>query len=321
MGLAVATSAQYEDAVRRLFPLGEYWDAQFADGQSDAALFAKAKISELRRFRERMNAMLDESKQETTNELIAEWERVLLDGEFPNLDINQRRLQLKSKNNLRLNRTELQKAAAMFGMNIKDVRLPYRPRFFGFAKFGQERHGSFTAFSVVLITATEAGLEAKYWQEIKNELERRRFARTHFALDRLAYFPVYKQRETVYRALRQGCFGYGRFARNALAPFPAEAARQLAAERLDAKRITKVFFGQSRLALFSRRFAPSLVLDRDFFGAYIADILQKANFNKRFERALLDYRLARAKPYHEFEAAIGAKLLANQIAIFHYEGE
>ncbi|GMO55140.1 MAG: hypothetical protein Pg6C_20910 [Treponemataceae bacterium] len=321
MGIAAASEAQYEDAVRRLFPQGAYWDAQFADAQSDAALFAKAKAAELKRFMERRSALLDESIQDTTRELIADWERVYLDAEFPHLDLARRRLQLKSKNDLRLNRAELQKTAAAFGLNVKDVRLPYRPRFFGFAKFALERLGSFTTFSVVKITATEDALELTHWQIIKAEMERRRFARVRFGLNRLAYFPIYKRREIIYRKLRRGCFGYGRFAQNTLTPFLVAAARQTAAARLDARRVTKLFFGQSRLVFFAGRFDPRLALGRDYFGAYTADILQTANFNKRFERSLLDGYFSRASPYHEFEQAIRNKLFANQIPIFYYEGE
>jgi uncharacterized protein YmfQ (DUF2313 family) len=96
MGVTAADAARYENAVRRLFPQGEYWDAQFADAQSDVSLFARAKAAELARFIERKNALLGESNAETTTELIADWERVYLDEIYPGLDINQRRLQLKS---------------------------------------------------------------------------------------------------------------------------------------------------------------------------------------------------------------------------------
>ena len=190
MGIAAASKAQYKNAVRKLFPQGDYWEEQFADPESDASLFAEAKAAELIRFRERMGALLDESKPESTAELIAEWERVLLDGVFSGLGINQRRYLLKSRENLNLNRAVLQKTAAMFGLNIKDVTIPYRPRCFGFAKFGQERLGGILTFFVLRIVAAEAGLEAKYRPIIKTEWEMGGFARMRFALDRLAFYPV-----------------------------------------------------------------------------------------------------------------------------------
>jgi hypothetical protein len=190
MGMIAASKAQYENAIRKLFPQGGYWEGQFADPESDASLFIKAKAAELKRFRERMGALLDESMPESTTELISDWERVLLDSVFSNLDLNQRRLQLRTRDGLRLNRAELQKIAAMFGLNIQDVAIPYRPRCFGFAKFGQERVGSILTFSVLRIVVTEAGLEAKHWPAIKAELDKCRFARMRYALDRMAYCPI-----------------------------------------------------------------------------------------------------------------------------------
>jgi len=321
MGIVATSKAQYENAIIKLFPQGEYWDKQFADPESDVSLFAKSKANELIKYRERMSTLFDESNPENTTELIADWERVYLNGIFPNLSITQRRLQLKSRNDLSLNRAELQKIAEMFGLNIQDVIIPYRPRFFGFAKFAQERLGSFLTFSFLRIVVTEAGLEAKYWQVIKEEIDVCRFARMRFAFDRMAYYPINKMREIVYRKIRRGCFGYGRFAYYRLIPFPMDKARQLIEKRLDAGRITKLSFGQSRLFLFSHRFDPCIVLDYDFLGKYIADILRAANFYKRFERALLDEYLIRVKPYYEFEEAIRNKLLANQITNFYYGGE
>jgi len=169
MGLAAASKERYESAIKKLFPQGGYWDEQFADPESDTSLFVKAKAAELKRFRERMAALLDEGKPESTTELIDGWERVLLNEVFPNLDINQRRLQLQSKNDLKLNRAELQKTAAMFGLNIEDATVPYRPRCFGFAKFGQERIGSFLSFFVVRIAVAEAGIDVS--QSAKAEFE------------------------------------------------------------------------------------------------------------------------------------------------------
>jgi hypothetical protein len=86
--------------------------------------------------------------------------------------------------------------------------------------------------------------------------------RLYFGRDRLAHYPVYKMREMVYRGLRRGCFGYGRFAYFRLTAFPLDEARRLVGERLALGRITRLRFGQSRLALFSRRFDPRIVFDR-----------------------------------------------------------
>jgi uncharacterized protein YmfQ (DUF2313 family) len=245
MGLTVAPGERYESAIKKLFPQGTYWDEQFADPASDVSLFAKAKLDALIRFRTRMGNLLDEGKTETAEELIADWERVLLDTLNAGKPVTERRLLLKSRENDSLNHAELQKIADIFGLYIKDIIFPHRPRFFGFAKLAQERIGSFTAFSVLKITATEDALELKHWQIIKAEMERHRFAGVHFGQERLAYFPAYKRREIVYRKLRRGCFGHGRFAQNTLAPFPIDEARQTALARLGAKRITNFFSGKA----------------------------------------------------------------------------
>jgi hypothetical protein len=321
MGITVAAKSQYESAIKKLFPHGAYWDEQFSDPASDVSIFIKAKADELIRFRGRMSSLYNESHPETTDELIEDWERVLLGESNIGKMLAERRLLLKSKEDNYLNRAALEKTANMFGLNIQDITFPYRPRFFGFAKFAQERNGSFLTFSILRIAATEPGLEAKHWQTIKAELELCRFARMRFAFDRMAYYPISKAREIVYRKIRRGCFGYGRFAYNRLAPFPMDGVRRLTEERLGVGRFTKLFFGRSRLLFFSCRFDPCIVLDCDFFSGYTAGILRAANFFKRFERALLDGYFARVKPYNEFEEAIRNKLLANQIPIFHYGGE
>jgi hypothetical protein len=318
--VGLTAGARYERAVKKLFPQGEYWDKQFSDPASDVSLFVTAKLDALIRFRTRMGNLLDESRPETAGELIADWERVLLNTLNSGKPLAERRLLLKEKENDCLSRSELQKTAELYGFTIKNTGFPCRPGFFGFSKFALERLGGFTTFFVLKISAAADGLELKQGQAIKAGLDRYKFARLHFALDRIAYFPVYKRREIVYRKLRRGCFGYGRFAHNTLVPFPAGKARQTVLTRLGAKRITKLFFGQSRLAFFAGRFDPQVVLDRDFLGAYIAGILQEANFNKRFERALLDEYFTRESPYHEFEQAVRNKLLASHIPIFYYEG-
>jgi uncharacterized protein YmfQ (DUF2313 family) len=171
--MGIASSAQYTAAIKKLFPKGDYWDAQFADPESDASLFVQSKTTELKRFRARMNALLDESKPESTTELIEEWERILLNELHIGKTLAERRLILKSEEDSRLNRAALQKLAEMFGLNIQDVTIPYRPRCFGFALFGQERIGSFLTFFVLLITVTRVELEtntAKFEEAIRDRL-------------------------------------------------------------------------------------------------------------------------------------------------------
>jgi len=220
MGIIAAKKAQYENAIRKLFPQGAYWDEQFSDPGSDVSIFIKAKADELIRFKGRMSDLYNESHLETTEELIDDWERVLLDESNIGKTLDDRRQLLKSKEDNCLNRAILKKIAEIFELNILDITIPYRPRFFGFAQFARERLGSFTTFSVLRIVATEAGIEAKHWQMIKTELEECRFFRIRFAHKRMAYYPINKMREIVCRKISRGCFGYGRFAYNRLTPFP-----------------------------------------------------------------------------------------------------
>jgi uncharacterized protein YmfQ (DUF2313 family) len=184
MGINVASEAKYESAIQKLFPQGEYWDKQFADTESDTSLFVKVKIQELVKFRGRIKALQSESLIEKTEELIAEWERVLLNDTFPNMELNARRMQLKSKQDIKLNRAELQKAAGIYGLTITAVTFPYRPGFFGFSCFGRERMASPAAFSFLRITSTHNNINQAWWSELKTENAPKQIGRTRFGIDR-----------------------------------------------------------------------------------------------------------------------------------------
>ena len=134
--MGVAAAADYAAAFRKLFPPGDYWEQQFADPESDVSLFCTAKLPEFIRFRERVAALQSESYTGTTEELIAEWERVLLGAVFPGLGLDLRRWQLQSIWNTRLNRAELRKAACRYDLAISYVRFPYRPGFCGHSPCG-----------------------------------------------------------------------------------------------------------------------------------------------------------------------------------------
>ena len=206
--MGVASPAEYETAVRKLFPQGEYWDRQLADPESDVSLFCKAKIPELVNFRRRMEALQGESFPETTTELIADWERVLLDSVFPKLGLVQRRLQLSSMWYVRLNRAALQKIAEIYELTIADVYFPYRPGFFGFSSFGNSYIGNPATFSVLFLIVQQEGFRQKSWALIKPDYPAKGFGRMHFGIDRLVYFPVYQLRLYVYAKLRESAFGF-----------------------------------------------------------------------------------------------------------------
>ena len=156
MGIAVAAKKQYEHAIKKLFPQGDYWEEQFADPESDVSLFAKAKTDELIRIRSRMRRLYSESHIETSEELITDWERVLLDELNTGQSLTARRELLKSKEGYYLNRYEIQKIAALFGFNIIDIYF-YRPAFFGFSRFGVDRIASPAYWHVIYVSVDTCG--------------------------------------------------------------------------------------------------------------------------------------------------------------------
>lgn len=64
----------YRDAVRGLYPVGEWWDKQFADSSSDLSRYVNALSREVHRVQERAAALLDEAYPDRTTELLAEYE-------------------------------------------------------------------------------------------------------------------------------------------------------------------------------------------------------------------------------------------------------
>jgi uncharacterized protein YmfQ (DUF2313 family) len=170
--MKTASAGQYEKSLRKLFPLGEYWDKQFADPQSDCALFCRAKSLELARFRGRMDALLDESTPQTTTELVGDWERVLLNQAYPKLDLDTRREQLQAKRDSKVSPAALDEIAAKYGVTISAIAFPFRPAFFGFSGFGIDRIASPAAFSVLFIYCVmpDTGVKETFEAEITSRL-------------------------------------------------------------------------------------------------------------------------------------------------------
>jgi hypothetical protein len=241
----VAGHAEYESAIKKLFPQGAYWDAQFADAESGASLFAKAKLDGLVSFRERMDALVKESVIETTDELIAEWERVLLGYVTAELPLNERRLLLKSKRDVKLDRSELQKTAAMFGLTLLDVSFPFRPAFFGHSYFNTSTIGSPVTFSVLLITAGRG--KSDFWELIKAEYPAKRFTRLRFGHGRLAYFPLRQLRLNVNRKLRESAFAFNKAGIERLFPSPSREYKTIAEARNRASSAGFMKCGSARL--------------------------------------------------------------------------
>ena len=275
--MGIASAAEYESAIRKLFPKGEYWDRQFADPESDVSLFCKAKAPELFRFRQRMQALQDESYPETTEELIADWERVLLDSVLPSLSLTQRRLQLSSMWNLRLNRAELQKIATAYGLVIADVHFPYRPGFFGFSRFGNSYIGSPVTWSVLYLIVQQQDFRQKSWALIKPDYPAKKFGRMRFGIDRLVYFPIYQLRLYIYAKLRESAFGFLKCGKNRVFPL---AAGFDAAEFLQSIQ----FF-----ARFERALINYMLIEKQPF--------------KDFEQAVINILLANHIPYFFYNEA------------------
>jgi hypothetical protein len=94
----------------------------------------------------------------------------------------ERRLFLALNDTSKLNRTELQKIAVMYGLTILDITFPYHPAFFGHACFNSSFLGGPAAFSVLLITA---GRDRGELYALFSEQQ----CTMRFGLDRLAWSP------------------------------------------------------------------------------------------------------------------------------------
>jgi len=149
--MGINNPEQYESSFRKLFPQGDYWEKQFADPESDVSLFCRAKLPEFIRFRSRMDSLRNESKPQSSVELLDDWERILNGAVLRWLDIKQRQLLLTPKNKNQITRCDVQKIADIFGFDITDVRHPYSPAFFGFNYFGIDRIASPAAWQVIHI--------------------------------------------------------------------------------------------------------------------------------------------------------------------------
>jgi hypothetical protein len=196
VGIAVASRAQYESSIKKLFPQGAYWEEQFADPGSDVSLFVKAKLDEFIRFRERMSQLQNESRIETTDELISDWERTLLGKITYGKTLVDRRLFLSTaQEGDKLTRAELQKTAETHGMSIANITFPYRPAFFGHARFNTSFFSGPVCFSVLLITASHPKVDFKALFVV------RQFGSTRFGQDRLSWplsFPNFENVFTNY---------------------------------------------------------------------------------------------------------------------------
>jgi hypothetical protein len=167
MGLAIASRAQYENAIKKLFPQGDYWDEQFADPTSDVSLFCQAKAEEMFRFRGRMANLQSESVVSTAEETLADWERVLKGTITTGLEPDDRRALLMAQDDEKINLSSIQIIGKIYGWDITKITFPLRPAFFGFSHFGHDRIAGPAAFSAINIYVAGGEETARSFMENK----------------------------------------------------------------------------------------------------------------------------------------------------------
>ena len=166
------TQDDYAAAIRKLFPLGVYWDAQFDDPERDLSQWVEAQAEELYRFKSRFPRLMQEATPKTADTTIDDWERVLLGAVYPHLPLALRRQSLLLKRRGCINRSVLQEMALLYTATIKRAYYPYRSAFFGHTRIGINRICSPASFSVYFIEAEiqSPSLKADFEQMVKGAL-------------------------------------------------------------------------------------------------------------------------------------------------------
>ena len=144
---------EYAAAIKKLFPQGAYWDAQFDNPESDLSQWVKAMAEELYHFRSRFADLIAESTPKTAKNTLDDWERVLLGAVNPSLPPELRRSLLLARRRGHIDRTVLQEIAALYGAKIRRVYFPYKSAFCGHTRAGINRMCSPASFSTVFIEA------------------------------------------------------------------------------------------------------------------------------------------------------------------------
>jgi len=174
MDIKIAEEKDYIGAIRDLFPKGEYWERQFTDPKSDVNLFCKAKAQKIINFRRRMNDLLMESKITTSDETIADWERVIMGYTSEQLPLSSRKNILGIKTNTIINRLIISETARKYGLILIDIVFPFKPSFFGFSKFGHSLFSRPAFYSFFyIITTSESDVDAETLKNYEQDVEER----------------------------------------------------------------------------------------------------------------------------------------------------
>lgn len=163
----VHNTTEYKEAIRKLFPYGVYWDAQFDDPESDLSKWIEEQAEELYRFKNRFPFLIQEATPKTADTMIDDWERVLLGAVYTDLPLDLRRKLLLTKRRGHINLSVLEEVAGLYAAKIKRVYYPYRSAFFGHTRIGINRMCTPASFSVLFIKA-----------EIENPASKAEFERT-----------------------------------------------------------------------------------------------------------------------------------------------
>jgi len=100
-----------------------------------------------------MEALLRESRAESASETLGDWERVLLGESAPWLGEAERRERLLRAGPEVLSAEGIKEAGKALGVAVSGVAMPFRPAFFGHARFGADRAVGPAGFSVLAIRA------------------------------------------------------------------------------------------------------------------------------------------------------------------------
>ena len=134
MGLTVSSASEYAAAVRKLLPLGRFWDEQLSDQTSDIYKWSEAKGEELARFKSRSSELLDEAYIDTTSELIDDWERVF-DLDNATLETSERRKLLRQGSIENINIEVFEDICEQFESQFVKYEFPLKPSCFGYTRF------------------------------------------------------------------------------------------------------------------------------------------------------------------------------------------
>ena len=156
----------YISSIKKLFPKGQYWDAQFDNPESDLSVWAEASAGEVLNFKSRFDGLIKESAPKTAETTIEDWERVLLGTVNSHLSDELRRNLLLKRRQGFISVSILKDIANLYTAELKRIYYPYRSAFFGQTRIAINRICSPASFSVLFIEVKIKN------EELKADLER-----------------------------------------------------------------------------------------------------------------------------------------------------